>query len=354
MIPFLNYGGVNQKYKQEILKKVEEIIDNGQFVAGSGDYIEKLEKEFAKFVGTKYAVMTGAGTHSLYLAYKALGLGSGDSVIVPSHTFIATIDQIIAVGATPVLVDIDEHGLADWEKIRELLFKTEKVKAIVNVHLEGKICTFPDNFNSGIIIEDAAQALGAQGIGKGIMQCYSLFPAKIMGSIGNAGMITTNNKNLAERLRLMRSNSNIGKNPDLDAEWGMNMEPDNIQAAVVSLKMKDLPKMLARRKEIAEAYNLGLQDLPITLPWNQEGRVWQDYVIRTERVLELKLWLDRKGIGTLGVGLIPNHKYKVLGNLTLPNTEKYLATQMRLPCNTVVTDEDQVKVIEAIREFYGT
>ncbi len=166
-------------------------------------------------------------------------------------------------------------------------------------------------------------------------------------------MITTNSQEIAQRLRLLRSNSNMGKNPDLNAELGMNMEPDNIQAAVITIKLKYLPQYLQKRQEIAERYNEELNNYPIKLPLSQDGRVYQDYVIRVDKSIKNQLvaHLLKNNIGILGYDLIPNHHYQAL-KTDLPNTDKYIAEQIRIPCNPELTYQEQTEVINTIKQFY--
>lgn len=341
-------------HKEEIDSAIQRVLTNGELILGFSPDITEFETRFAELVGMKHAIMTGGGTHSLYLAYRAHGIGPEDEVICPSHTFIATIDQLVALGATPILVDIGYDGLIDPEEILKAI--TPKTKAIIPVHLEGKVCDM-ERINKIavehdlIVIEDAAQAIGAD-LTSNNTKCFSLFPAKILGGVGNGGMITTNDDVLAERLRMLRCNSGMGKNQDLDAELGMQMEPDNLQAAVLNVKLNYLAENLKRRQEIADKYDRGLVDMPVTLSFKQPGRVYQDYVIRVEDKTGLVAHLKENGVGILGHNLIPNHHYKVLNHFHLPNTDKYIAQQIRIPCNQNLTNEEQDYIIKTIREFY--
>lgn len=366
-VPFWDPSKLHLKERAEIDAVFKEIMDSGNFVLGYGDYIEKFEREFAEYIGVKHAIMCGGGTHALLLSYKALGIGPRDEVIVPSHTFIATIDQIVAVGATPILVDIGEDGLMDPVEVQKAI--TLKTKAIVPVHLEGKICDIDaireamekrcniDDLQRPLIpiVEDAAQAIGAKGINQGYLTCYSFYPAKVLGGIGNAGMVTTNDNGLAHRVRLLRANSLIGKTNDFDnVEFGYQLEPDSLCAAVLSIKLKNLDANLARRREIGERYNRELSGLPIKLPLQQEGRIYQDYVIRVN-VLEkphLLKWMSEHGVGYRGDSLIPNHAYKKILPFELFKTDEYIAEQIRIPCNHYLTDEEVGIVINVIKEFY--
>ena len=339
-------------HKEEIDEAIQRVLSKGELILGFSPDITEFEKSFAELVGSKHAIMTGGGTHSLKLAYKVLGIGHGDEVICPSHTFIATIDQIVDCGATPILVDIGEDGLIDPKEVAKAI--TPKTKAIIPVHLEGKVCDM-ELLSFGIpVIDDSAQSIGAIGNTRGTMSCFSFFPAKILGGVGNGGAVTTNDDKLADRLRLMRCNGSLGKNPDLNAELGLQLEPDNIQAAVLNVKLKYLKENLARRQAIADMYDEAFNDLPIILPLKQDGRVYQDYVIRVpEHKAELVAHLHAKGVGILGHNLIPNHHYKALNHFHLPKTDKYVTEQIRIPCNQSTTNEEIEYIIKTIREFYN-
>lgn len=344
-----------KKQKKHIDKAVQDVLKSGSLVLGAGGYVEKFEKEFAKFVGAKYAIMCGGGTHALYLAYRASGFIPGDEVITTSHTFVATIDQLVALGVKPVLVDIGDDGLIDPEEIRKAV--TDNTMGIVVVHLEGKVCNMKEINKIAdeiglVVIEDAAQAIGAK-LKSSNTKCFSMYPAKILGSIGNSGMVTTNDKVLAESLRMMRCNSNIGKNPDLFAKYGMQLEPDNIQASVLSYRLSVIRETLARRKEIAEMYDEAFKDLPIKLPLKQKERVYQDYVIRVEDKDKFVKHLKKNGVGFIGHNLIPNHHYPLLElDFNLPKTDQYIKEQVRIPCNPDLTGKEVKYVIKVIRDFY--
>ena len=386
------------KHQSEILGAVNSCLSRGEIVLGYLEEIKTFEKDFAKFIGTDFGVMCGSGTQALHLAYRALGLKGnwnhlwqrlkkgeitleqadalfeGDEVITTSHTFIATIDQIVAVGARPILVDIGEDGLIDPKKIQSAI--TPKTKAIVPVHLEGKIAQMDeiteiaDEYELKII-EDAAQAIGAEYYSSshqyptkagsmGEAGCFSLYPAKIFGSIGNAGFLATDDPVVAEKASLLRCNYNIGrKSKDVaGAEYGHNFEPDAIQAAVLNVKLPHLEARIKRRSEIAEQYDEAFKEYPIILPFKQKGRVYQDYVLRTnkpEQREEIVVYLRANGIGVIGDALIPNHFYqKLFLTSKLPNTERYLATQFRIPCNPDLTFEEIEYIIKTIQNYYDT
>lgn len=366
-VKFWSPGREYAKYKTELDAAIQGCCERGELVLGFGEEITKFEQAFADFIGVKYAVMCGSGTQALCLAYAALGIGSGDEVITTSHTFIATIDQIARLGAKPILVDIGEDGLIDPKLVEKAI--TPKTKAIVPVHLEGKICDMDAILEIAqrhnlLVVEDAAQAIGASWNGKkagsmGNAGCYSFYPAKVLGCLGNGGAMVTNDYEAAQTARMLRCNSNIGKNPNLSATYGWNLEPDAIQAAVLNVKLKYLPERLAKRREIAERYDQEFAaHTPLYLPYKQDGRVYQDYVIRTRTSHEredLKLYLKGAGIKTLGDSLISHSSYMNLGlgEFKVPKTDEYVATQMRLPCNPDLEESEIQTVIKAVRSFYA-
>lgn len=361
-IPFVDFGQQYRNYKIAIDTAMHRVLNKGELILQ--DDVKEFEKEFAAFVGTKYAVGLNSGTDALYLALRALGIGKGDEVITVSHTFIATIESIVRVGATPVLIDIDDTYLMDVTQIEGKI--TEKTKAIIPVHLSGDVCDMYSILEIAKrhnlkVIEDAAQAIGAPCGGKnagaiGDIGCFSFYPAKILGAFGDAGAIATDSEELAEKIKKYRHHSYIGKNLGVEndtVEYGINSRLDNLQAAVLREKLKKLPDMLKTRKAAAEVYDSALKGSPeLILP--RERAVYQDYVIRTKRRDELKAALDAAGIETLGAGLIPNHTYKGLGlNFSLPKTEAYTNEFLRLPCNAEIPTFQIKEVADVIRKFYG-
>lgn len=363
-VPFLPYPRLFENEKGEFLYALQEVLDSGKFILGPD--VELFEKNLAKFIGTKYAVGVNSGTDALFLALKALGIGPGDEVITVSHTFVATIQTIVQTGATPVLVDIGDDGLMDMNQVPKLL--SAKTKAIVPVHLEGKMCSslirFAFEGKEIPIVEDACQAFGATRDGSkagsyGVAGCFSFYPAKIMGVPGDAGAITTNDENLYKELLLLRNHYGIGKGVEGKVKYGYNSRLDNLQAAFLNIRLNKADALLKRRAEIARKYNTGLFELAdrsvIKLPFEQEGRVYQDYVIRVGDRDGLVKWLQEHEVGVLGHDLVPNHLYDGLDlNFDLPNTVEYVNTQIRIPCNPIMTDEEVDYVIETINSFYAS
>ncbi len=324
-VRFFNPALSYLKHKAEFDSEIQRVLSAGDLILR--DDVEKFEENLAKFVGTKYAVGLNSGTDALYLALKVLGVGKGDEVIVPSHTFVSTIQVIVQCGATPVLVDMDGKF--------EI---TTKTKVILPVHIAGevqeiKVPAYEDLY----LVEDACQALGAVKNPTSSAQCWSFYPAKILGAFGDAGALTTNDENIYNEVKELR-----GHYKKDYSKWGINSRMDNLQAACLNIKLKYLPEVLARRKEIAEIYLKELKG--VGLPNNQEGRVWQDFIIRTEKRNELYQFLKEQGIETMK-NLYPFPIPK------LPLSLKYEAETLRIPCNENLKDSEVEYVIEKIKEW---
>lgn len=364
MVPFLPYNKLYTTYQPEVDDAMKAALVTGKLILQED--VEEFEQNFAKFLGVKHVVALNSGTDALMLALTAAGVGPGDEVITVSNTFIATIQVIHHLGATPILVDVGEDGLMDTEAALNAI--TGKTKAIIPVHLSGDVA---DSYRlnllcppeTGIkIIDDAAQAIGAtckhvkshRAGTLGFAGCFSFYPAKVLGTFGDAGALVTNDDAVAKRIRGLRNHGSVSKEPQDSYEFGWNSRMDNVWAAVLNVKLKYLERDLAKRKEIADYYNENLKDMPITLPVNREGRIWQDYIIRTEDREGLNKWLNNNGIGTLGTDLLPNHQYPGLGldHWKLPVTEKIVNTSIRIPCNHFMTLEEAKYVVDKIRQYF--
>lgn len=324
-VPFVNFGAQYEAHKEEYDQAMQSCLNNGKLVL-QGE-LEEFEKNLAKFLGMKYAVGVGSGTDALKIALRAKKLGVFTTTT--SYTFKATHEAISENGSRVEMVDIDDNRLAE--------------DVTLPVHIEGMVAK-----SRFAVIEDACQAIGAKGVGFSGTAVYSFYPAKILGGIGDGGAIVTNDKKLADTARLLRHHWQTDENE----EMGYCSRLDNINAAFLNVKLSHLPEILHRRKEIAEKYKAleGVGD--IKLPYYQEGRVWQDYVIETEDSLFLAEWLKSNGIETLGQGMTPPHIAQDTGK-ELPKTEKLYERMLRLPCNETLTDEQVEYVIEKVKEFYG-
>lgn len=360
-----------EKHRDEILNAFDTCAKKGDFILR--EEVSKFEDSLAQYTGTKYGIGVASGTDALFLSCKLLGIKEGDEVITVSHTFIATIQAIIHCGAKPVLVDVRKDELMDVTQIEA--FITPQTKAIIPVHFHGKVCDMDVIMDIAkrhnlFVIEDACQALGSTYKGKmagsfGDVGCFSFNTPKLLGAYGDAGGIVTNNREYAEKLYLLRNHYNMAQTSVRMAdfptpetvEWGFKSRLDNIQAAILNVKIKYFDEFLARRKEIADKYIEGLKDLPITLPSYGEGDVIQEFIIRIgtdEERKRFKDFMDEKGIEVLIRETTPNHKVKNLGldHFNLPITESISTDAVRLPCYPEILDEEIVYILTSIHEFY--
>ena len=360
------------EHEDELMEAVRRCGRNGDLILRE-DVIE-FQNNLARFTGTEYGIGVGSGTDALILSLKALGIKKDDQVIVPAHTFISSIYAAIANNATPILIDVGKDELMDVSLLEGLI--TPKTKAIIPVHFHGKICQM--DIIMGIakkynlyVIEDACQALGSTYKGQpsgsfGDLGCFSFNTPKLMGGWGDGGGIVTNNKELAEKLYLLRNHYNMAQTsvymPDFPTpeivEWAGKSRLDNIQAAMLNVKWKYYPQMLSRRKEIADMYCNGMRDLPIKLPEYNEGDVIQEFIIRigsSEERKRFKEFMDSKGIELLIRETTPNHKMRNFGleHFNLPVTENISTDAVRLPCYPELKNEEVEEIINATKEFYG-
>lgn len=367
-IRFVNPQKQYQNHRDEFMRTFDEVLSRGDLIMR--DDLKNFEQEFAAFCGTKYAIGVNSGTSALDVAFQAVGLGSGDEAITVAHTFVATISCIHMAGAKPVLIDVGHDFNMDAKLIEKAI--TKRTKAIVPVHLNGRLCDMEAILQIArqkglIVIEDAAQALGAtltmtNGMLRkagsfGQVGCFSLYPFKILGGFGNNGMIVTDDEELAHKMRLMRYN---GENRE-DRRFyyhGHNFLMDNLHAALLRIKLRELPKWLTRRRAIADLYHQELSGVTdVTLPHFEDTRfydVYQNYVIRAKNREGLVKHLTEQGIETLISWSSPMYREPLLlpNDLHLPETEKICQEVVSLPIYPELTDEEIRYVTEAIRQFY--
>ncbi|QHI72054.1 DegT/DnrJ/EryC1/StrS family aminotransferase [Aminipila terrae] len=362
-IPFSTFKYMHEDIKTEIQDAFEGCYDAGWFIQGQ-EY-DNFEREFAEYCGAKYCIGVGTGMDAIYLSLKALEVGAGDEVIVPSHTFIATALAVIYAGATPVFceVDINTYNL-NYEHIEKCI--TKNTKAIIAVHLYGQmaemdsICQIAKKYNL-YVIEDAAQAHGATYKGKkagsfGMTAAFSFYPGKNLGALGDGGAIVTNNKDIADRIRALGCyGSTIKYHHDFK---GINSRLDEIQAAFLRVKLRYLDRWTIERQQIAQMYMQGINNAKITLPRITENcsHVWHLFVIRAEKRDELQKYLGEKGIGTLVHYPIPMHLQKAFTDLDykkgdLPIVEEISSTALTLPLYIGMKEKEVQYVIDALNEF---
>lgn len=364
-VPFANFPEHYKKIKEEILSTIDSVLSRGDLILRQDT--DDFEKSIASFVGTKYAIGLNSGTDTMFLALKALGIGSGDEVITVSHTFVASISVIVNAGATPILVDVKEDFTMDTDKLEEAI--TSKTKAIIPVHLNGRICEMDKLMEIAkkhnlIVIEDAAQALGSKYQGKmagsfGIAGSFSLYPFKVLGCFGDGGIVTTDNEELAGKIRLLRDHGQKTKTEIVCFGW--NSRLDNLQAAILNVKFKYLPEYIKRRREIAKIYSMGLDSIGgIKLPPDPDSDEkyfdnFQNYVLKVDKRDALAISLKEKGVETLIKDPIANHKQSGLGlsHFNLPVSEQLAKEVISLPIYPELQDEQIEYTINCVKEFYS-
>lgn len=369
-INFINssYRRLYKERKKEIDKAIQRCYEKGDFILR--EQLGKFERNFAKYVGSKYCVGVNSGTDALFLSLKALGVKEGDEVITVSHTFIASLQVIVHCGAKPILIDVKEDGLMNPDLIKSAISK--KTVGIMPIHLSGKVCDMDKIMaiakkHKLWVIEDACQALGTKYNGKmagtfGITGCFSFICAKLLGAGGDGGGIVTDDKKIFKKLLLLRNHWNIKQTSLLGVDikqpkvmdWGWNSRLDNIHAAVLNIRLKYLNQKLDRRKEIAMKYNEAFKDLPIKLPVQQKDQVYQEYILVVPDLLAFKKHMDKWGIELLIRDITPNYKLKGLGldNFYLPITDKLAVGSGRLPIYPELTNKEVDYIIKAVKLFY--
>ncbi|MEM2914595.1 MAG: DegT/DnrJ/EryC1/StrS family aminotransferase, partial [Candidatus Bathyarchaeia archaeon] len=306
-VPFVNYPEHYRRIWDEVLSAISETLLKGDLILRG--QLRQFENDIAAFCGVKYAVGLNSGTDAMFLSLRAAGIGPGDEVVTVSHTFVATIAVIVHCGATPILVDVGEDMNMDVEQVEQRI--SPRTKAVIPVHLNGRCCNMQRlmeiaNEHNLIIIEDAAQALGASFDGKkagsfGLTGCFSLYPAKILGAAGDGGFLTTNDEKIAEEILLLRDHCQQRSTGKI-LNYGFNSRLDNVQAAILNVKLKYLPQWIKRRREIARIYDEGLRDIDevkLPPPPTETGPyydVYQNYVIRAKNRDALGNFLEINGV----------------------------------------------------------
>lgn len=364
-VPFLSLKDVTDKYKKEIHEAALRVIDSGWYLQGKEN--ETFETNYAKYIGTKYCVGCANGLDALIWilrAYIELGImKKGDEIIVPANTYIATILSITENGLVPVLVEpsINNYQIDD-NLIEEKI--TSKTRAIIIVHLYGQ-CAYTEKIGELCkkynlkLIEDNAQAHGCIYKGKktgslGDAAGHSFYPGKNLGALGDAGAVTTNDETLAKTIRSL---ANYGSQKKYVFQYtGRNSRLDEIQAAILDVKLKHLDEDVALRKSIAHRYIEEVKNTKITLPvvkdWNQH--VFHIFPVLCEQRNELQKYLEENGIGTNIHYPIPPHKqecYKEFSNLILPVTEKIHEQELSIPMSPCLKKEQVDYVIEVINKW---
>ncbi len=360
-VPFLDLKTINARYKNAFLKEFEACLDSGWYILGP--QVEAFEQAFAEYCGTRFCIGVANGLDALFLLLKASNIEPGDEVIVPANTYIATILAILAVGAVPVLTEPTLHTYnLDPALIESQI--TERTKAIMVVHLYGQITdirpiqTLAEKHQL-LLFEDAAQAHGAAYEGKragnlGHAAGFSFYPGKNLGALGDGGAVTTNDPTLAERLRTLR---NYGSQTKYYNQLiGVNSRLDEMQAAFLKLKLKNLEADNQRRRAIALCYRQHITHPAITLPTclDEASHVWHLFVVRTPNREAFQQYLQEQGVQTLIHYPVPPHQQEALQayhHLSLPITEQIHREVLSLPISPVLSDAHVQYIINTINQW---
>ena len=365
-IPFLSFEEMNKQIKAKILLAFESFFDKSRYIL-AGE-VEEFERAYAHYNTTNYCIGVSNGLDALFLALKALNIGPGDEVIIPSHTYIATMLAVTHAGAKPVLVEPDVRTYnIDETKIKEAI--TNQTKAIIPVHLCGQACDMKEIMSVAraynlFVVEDNAQSQGAKFHGKstgswGHINATSFYPGKNLGALGDAGALTTNDEGLACRVKLLR---NYGSKQKYHHEaTGYNMRMDECQAAFLSVKLKYLENWTKQRQEIAAMYTESLKEIDdLVLPFKHPDadHVYHLYVIRSQRRDHLQQHLQKKGIGTLihypvAIHLQPAYTHLGYKKGSFPISEEIADTCLSLPLWPGMKQSHVNRITEEIKSFFA-
>lgn len=362
-VRFVNPQEHYRKLKPEIDHALTDTLAKGDLVLRQ--QLKDFEAHLADYVGVKYAVGLNSGYHALHFALLASGVGPGDEVITAGHTFLATVSAIVHTGATPVLAEVGADYDLDIDDVARRI--TRRTKVLLPVHLNGRMCDMAALMalaerHGLMVIEDAAQALGATFDGKmggawGMAGCFSFYPFKALGALGDGGALTTNDERVATMARRLRYN---GEDRDTGEyhHHGYTALLDNIQAAVLDVKLRYLPSWVEHRREMASLYRQGLQGVgDLQLPHYDETRhhdSFQNYVIRTSQRDRLRDYYREQGVETLVHWMKPMWRHPALGlpDPGLAGTEQLCREVISLPMSAETTAQDVATVVEVTREFF--
>ena len=363
-VPFIDLVRQHKTIRRAIESRWNRLFQNGEFVLGQE--VQEFEERIAKYLGIKHAIGCASGTDALRLALRALGIGQGDEVITTAFSFFATAGAILQEGATPVFVDIDEKTYnLDPSLLKEKI--GPKTKAILPVHLYG--CPADMDGIGRIakehglkIIEDTAQAIGAKYHSKmagtfGDVGCYSFYPTKNLGAMGDGGMVCTNNDELAEQMRFLRVHG--AQKKYVHETVGLNSRLDSLQAAVLNSKLQHLDRWNTKRRQIAQYYLKALKAMPVRLPSCPKGvtHVYHLFVLACQRRNELAGFLKQKGIEAAVYYPVPLPLQPCLANLgyrqgQLPRAEQAAREVLAIPECPEISMVQARRVVAAIREFF--
>lgn len=366
-VPFLDLTRQFQPIRDEVMAAIARVCDSQQFILGAE--VEALERELARLLEVRHAVAVSSGTDALLVAMMACGIGPGDEVVVPVYSFFATAGSVVRLGARPVFVDIDP-ATYNLDPDRTAAALTPRTRAVVPVHLFGQSANLLPILRATegreiVVIEDAAQAIGARYGGRrvgsvGALGCFSFFPTKNLGAFGDGGLVTTDDDGLAERVRLLR---NHGMQPKY---WhravGGNFRLDALQAAVLRVKARRLADWTEARRRNAVRYRrlfrlarLHEVGLPVEAPWCDH--IYNQFVVRVPDRDRLRAWLTERGIGTEIYYPVPFHLQPCFADLgwregDFPHAEAAARETLALPIFGELTAAEQERVVGEIAAFY--
>lgn len=362
-IPFLDLKAINLQYETQLKTAFDRVLHSGWYIMGAE--LKQFETSFAEYCGAEHSIGVSNGLDALHLILRAYGIGAGDEVIVPSNTYIATWLAATYAGATPVPVEPVECTYNLDPALIEAAI-TPKTKAIIVVHLYGQPADMDPIMaiaeKHGLkVIEDAAQAHGALYKGRkvgslGHAAGFSFYPGKNLGALGDAGAVTTNDADLADKVRVLL---NYGSKVKYHNEvQGFNCRLDELQAALLGVKLPYLDQETARRKEIAAKYNIGLANLPLLLPevMSDADPVWHVYVVRAKNRAAFQAQLSAKNIATMIHYPIPPHQqpaYAEFNHRSFPIAEAIHQQVISLPLGPTMSDEDVANVIESVKAIFS-
>ncbi len=362
-VPYVDFGPTTKSSKLDLTNAFERVLESGKFVLGPE--VKKFEQDFANYCGTKYAAGLANGTCGLHIVFRAFGIEEGDEVITAPNSFIATAAAIAQVRAKPVFVDTNLDFNINPEAIEAAI--TPRTKAIVPVHLTGRVAKMDEILKIAkkynlIVIEDAAQSVGAEFNGKragsfGDAASFSFHPLKNLHAFGDAGMITSNRAEVVEKLNVLKNHGLIDRGTC--SQWGLNCRLDEMQAAFLGVQLPQLESWTDERRKIAKYYNEALGKV-VTVPTEEkyEKHVYQTYVIRSDRRDKLKEYLNSNGVEALVHYPVPIHlqpaaKYLNHKNGDFPIVEKLSNEILSLPLYPGMPFEFQEIVTNLILSFYG-
>lgn len=364
MIPLVSLTKQYESIKPEIDEAIARVISSGQYILGRE--VQTFEEELAEYLEVKFCVGVASGTDALYLALKALDVGEDDRVITTPFTFIATAESIVRCGATPVFVDVDAWGNINLSLIEKRIAQNSNlhIKAILPVHLYGN----PVNMERlmsiaakhGIyVVEDCAQSIGASWGNKSVgawgdVGCFSFFPSKNLGCAGDGGMVATNDEQVASLIKKLRNHG--ASTHYMYEEHGLNSRLDEIQAAILRVKLKHLNEGIKKRRELAYLYDSYLSGV-VTLPLEVKGHAQNYYTIQVHDRDELRQYLAESGISTAVYYPLPLHLQKVYAYLgykkgDCPIAEALSERVLSLPMYPELSEEDLMFICRKVKEFY--